>query len=446
MNGRLQLKDKLKVYSWMLFDWACQPIHTLIATFIFGPYFVQAVVDNPVEGQALIGMAVTVSGIVVAIFSPILGAVADQTQKRKPWILMFSVFFVISTFFLWFAEPNLENTFWVLLAYTIGFIAADFSTVFTNAMMPSLEKPEKLGKLSGAGWGLGYLGGLVSLIIMLSLFVEQENGLTLLGNNPALGLDPSEREGTRIVGPLTALWYVIFMIPFFVFVPDVKMTTPSQLDVKKAIGDLLLNIVNLRKQPSLGWFLVASMFYRDAMNGIFFFGGIYAAGVLEMNTVQLGIFGILAAATGTIGAYWGGALDSKYGSKFCISFMLGGLVIVTLVIFGLSRSEFYGIALDPKSYTPDIIFYIAGGLLGFVSGPIQSASRTLLVFLADERQITENFGLYALVGRATAFLAPALITWFTLASGSQQIGLVPIIILLLIGWYLLRFVNVKKRV
>ena len=99
MNGRLQLKDKLKVYSWMLFDWACQPIHTLIATFIFGPYFVQAVVDNPVEGQALIGMAVTVSGIAVAIFSPILGAVADQTQKRKPWILMFSVFFVISTFF-----------------------------------------------------------------------------------------------------------------------------------------------------------------------------------------------------------------------------------------------------------------------------------------------------------------------------------------------------------
>ena len=181
------MKNKLKVYSWMLFDWACQPIHTLIATFIFGPYFVQAVVEDPVEGQALIGMAVTVSGVVVAIFSPILGAVADQTQKRKPWIIMFSIFFIISTFSLWYAEPNLENTFWVLLAYTVGFIAADFSTVFTNAMMPSLEKPENLGKLSGAGWGLGYLGGLVSLIIMLALFVEQDNGLTLLGNNPALG-------------------------------------------------------------------------------------------------------------------------------------------------------------------------------------------------------------------------------------------------------------------
>ena len=194
------MKNKLKVYSWMLYDWACQPIHTLIATFIFGPYFVQAVAENPVEGQALIGMAVTVSGIVVAIFSPILGALADQTQKRKPWILLFSVFFVISTFSLWYAEPNLENTFWVLFAYTVGFIAADFSTVFTNAMMPSLEKPDKLGKLSGAGWGLGYLGGLVSLVIMLGLFVEQENGFTLLGSNPALGLDAADREGTRVVG------------------------------------------------------------------------------------------------------------------------------------------------------------------------------------------------------------------------------------------------------
>ena len=129
-----------------------------------------------------------------------------------------------------------------------------------------------------------------------------------------------------------------------------------------------------------------------------------------MNTVQLGIFGILAAATGTIGAYWGGALDSKYGSKFCISIMLGGLVIVTLVIFGLSRSEFYGFPLDPKSNTPDIIFYVAGGLLGFVSGPIQSASRTLLVFLADERQITESFGLYALLGELQRFwLQPLLL-------------------------------------
>ena len=114
--------------------------------------------------------------------------------------------------------------------------------LFGSENQRKLEKPEKLGKLSGAGWGLGYLGGLVSLVIMLALFVEQDNGLTLLGNNPALGLDPSEREGTRIVGPLTALWYFVFMLPFFIFVPDVKMVKPAQLNVIKAIRNLITNI------------------------------------------------------------------------------------------------------------------------------------------------------------------------------------------------------------
>ena len=204
--------ERIKIYSWMLFDWACQPIHTLIATFIFGPYFVSAVASNPVEGQALIGTAVTASGVIVAVFSPILGAMADQTQKRKPWIMFFSMFFLIATFSLWFAEPNMENTFWILLAYTIGFVAVDFSTVFNNSMMPSLVKPSNLGKLSGSGWGLGYLGGLVLLIIMLLLFVEQDNGLTLLGNSPIFGLDQEQREGTRIVGPLTAIWLSLIHI------------------------------------------------------------------------------------------------------------------------------------------------------------------------------------------------------------------------------------------
>ena len=438
--------ERVKIYSWMLFDWACQPIHTLIATFIFGPYFVSAVASNPVEGQVLIGTAVTASGVIVAIFSPILGAMADQTQKRKPWIMLFSMFFLLATFSLWFAEPNMENTFWILLAYTIGFVAVDFSTVFNNSMMPSLVKPSNLGKLSGSGWGLGYLGGLVSLIIMLLLFVEQDNGLTLLGNNPMFGLDPDQREGTRIVGPLTAIWYLIFIIPFFVFVPEAKLATVSKLDVMKALKDLLSNIINLKNDRNLAWYLISSMFYRDAMNAIFFFGGIYAAGVLEMSTVQLGLFGILAASTGTIGAYLGGIWDSKFGSKFCINIMLAGLLVVIIIIFGLTRSSFYGIQLDPTSNSADIIFYIAGGILGFVSGPIQSASRTLLVFLVDEKRLTESFGLYALVGRATAFLAPMLITWFTLASGSQQIGLIPIIVLLFIGWALLALVKIKKTI
>ena len=440
------MKNKLKVYSWMLFDWACQPFHTLIVTFIFAPYFAAFIVGNAKQGQELIGMAATIAGVIVAIFSPFLGSFADQTQKRKPWILIFSIVLILSTASLWFAEPKVENIIWVLVAYILGYIAVDFSTVFTNSMMPGLETNKNMGKLSGYAWGLGYIGGLISLILMLTLFISKDNGLTFIGIDPILGFDSSKNEGERIVGPITALWYFIFIMPFFIFVPEIKIGHSSEFSFKKAAKTLFSNIKALKGDKDLACFLLASMFYRDAMGAIFIFGGIYAKGVLGMSTIELGIFGILAATTGTFGAYLGGYLDSKYGPKFCITIMLGGLLIVVLVILGLSRESFYGLPLDPSSGTPDTIFYVAGGILGFVSGPIQSASRTFLVFLVDEKRITEGFGLYALVGRGTAWLAPALITLFTWLGGSQQTGLVPIVFLLFVGWYLLRFVNIKYKI
>ena len=440
------MKNKLKVYSWMLFDWACQPFHTLIVTFIFAPYFAAFIVGNAKQGQELIGMAATIAGVIVAIFSPFLGSFADQTQKRKPWILIFSIVLILSTASLWFAEPKVENIIWVLVAYILGYIAVDFSTVFTNSMMPGLETNKNMGKLSGYAWGLGYIGGLISLILMLTLFISKDNGLTFIGIDPILGFDSSKNEGERIVGPITALWYFIFIMPFFIFVPEIKIGHSSEFSFKKAAKTLFSNIKALKGDKDLACFLLASMFYRDAMGAIFIFGGIYAKGVLGMSTVELGIFGILAATTGTFGAYLGGYLDSKYGPKFCITIMLGGLLIVVLVILGLSRESFYGLPLDPSSGTPDTIFYVAGGILGFVSGPIQSASRTFLVFLVDEKRITEGFGLYALVGRGTAWLAPALITLFTWLGGSQQTGLIPIVFLLFVGWYLLRFVNIKYKI
>ncbi len=440
------MKNKLRVYSWMLFDWACQPFHTLIVTFIFAPYFATFIVGDAKQGQELIGMAATIAGVIVAIFSPFLGSFADQTQKRKPWVLVFSIVLIISTASLWFAEPKVENIMWVLVAYLLAYVAVDFATVFTNSMMPGLETNENMGKLSGYAWGLGYIGGLISLIIMLTLFIAKDTGLTFIGIDPIFGFDSSKNEGERIVGPITALWYFIFIMPFFIFVPEVKIAQSSEFSFKEAAKTLFSNFKALKEDKDLAYFLLASMFYRDAMGAIFIFGGIYAKGILGMSTVELGIFGILAAMTGTFGAYLGGYLDSKYGPKFCITIMLGGLLIVVLVILGLSRESFYGIPLNPSSASPDIIFYVAGGILGFVSGPIQSASRTFLVFLVDEKRITEGFGLYALVGRGTAWLAPALITLFTWLGGSQQAGLAPIIFLLFVGWYLLRFVTIKYRI
>lgn len=222
------------VASWVLFDWAAQPYFTLITTFVFAPYFATRLAENPVEGQALWGYATAAAGFVIAIFSPPLGAIADAAGRRKPWILVFSVVMVGASLALWYALPGAESAVALtLIAFGIGTIAVEFATVFTNAMMPDLVPPEKLGRLSGIGWATGYAGGLVSLVIAIGLLAaDPETGRTLFGLVPLFGLDPATFAGDRASGPLTAIWYAVFVLPLFLFTPD----TPRRMGLPRRSG------------------------------------------------------------------------------------------------------------------------------------------------------------------------------------------------------------------
>ncbi len=210
------------IFGWILFDWACQPVATLITTFIYAPYFASAVARSPAEGQALWGFAAAAAGIVIALTSPFIGAIADATGSRKPWIAAFGVLLVLGSIGLWFGKPGDPSTVMiVLVCFAIATIGFEFATVFNNAMMPSLVPPNKIGWLSGLGWATGYLGGLVSLAFaLLFLSTNPKTGLTLLGTPPAFGLDAAAREGDRFIGPLTAIWFIIFVLPLFLFTPD----------------------------------------------------------------------------------------------------------------------------------------------------------------------------------------------------------------------------------
>ncbi len=185
------------IAGWVLFDWAAQPFFTLIITFVYAPYFASAIAANPVEGQALWGFATAGAALMVALFSPILGAVADASGRRKPWIAGFGVLVVIGSSLLWFGKPGDASVIpLVLTAYAIGVIGIEFAGVFTNAMMPSLVPPERVGRLSGTGWATGYVGGLLSLILVLGFLAgNPHTGKTLLGVTPLFGLDPALREG-----------------------------------------------------------------------------------------------------------------------------------------------------------------------------------------------------------------------------------------------------------
>ena len=432
-----------KIWGWFFFDWASQPYNTLLLTFIFGPYITEVLGDGT-KAQATWGYGVAAAGLLIAVSAPFLGAIADRSGGRMGFIWLFSIFYVVGAAGLWIASPDSLNLFWVMAFFALGLIGMEMATIFTNAMLPDLGTRDEIGKISGSGWAFGYCGGVLSLVVMLTLFAESATtGKTLIGLDPIFGLDAEAREGTRAVGPLTALWYVVFMIPFFLWVREKKR--PDALPIGQAVAGawpaLKVSLKRLPSNQSLFAYLGSSMFYRDALNGMYVFGGIYAAGVLGWETVDVGIFGILAAVTGALFAWLGGKADTRYGPKPVITTSVAALTLISLGVIYISPTSVFGMSVAEGSALPSIAFYAMGAGIGAAGGVLQSASRTMLVRQADPTRITESFGLYALAGKATSFVAPLTIGLTTDITGSQQAGIAPVVVLLLIGLFLLWWVD-----
>ena len=442
---------KRGIWSWMLFDWAQQPFHTLIITFVFAPYFASAVASDPARGQELWGYAAGVGGLLIALTSPVLGAIADATGPRKPWIFGFSLVGVVGCSLLWFAVPGMQGMTPIMLAIILALVGMEFAALFNNSMMPGLVPRAELGRLSGSSWALGYVGGLISLVIVLGLLAGQPtSGKTLLGIEPLFGLDTEAREGDRASGPLTAIWYVIFVLPMFLWTPDARRKPSIVGAVSRGLSELATTMRRLPSERSYFSFLMSSMFYRDALNALYSFGGIYAAGVLGWSIVQIGIFGLLANLTGAIGAWLGGRADQAFGPKWVVSVSIVILTLCCIVVISTTRTDvlFVTIAAQAnQSSLPDIVFYIAGAFIGAAGGSIQAASRTLLVDQVERDKVTEAFGLYALSGRATSFIGPLAIAFATglfasdafglSTEDAQRLGVTPIIVLFMAGLVLL---------
>jgi UMF1 family MFS transporter len=439
--------------SWMLFDWAVQPFYTLIITFLFAPYFANVVVGDGARGQTLWGYAAATAGLLIAAGSPFLGAMADGRGQRKPWIALFSIVLAAMMTSLWIATPAAPagTIFLVLLAFVIATACAEYTAVFTNAIMPSLVPQKELGRLSGAGWACGYFGGLVSLALVAGFMVPMgDTGKTLLGFEPLFSLDNAAREGDRMVGPLSAVWYLVFMIPFFLFVPD----NPHHAhDGRKPTAELWDTIRSLPENRNMLLFLAARMIYTDGLTAIFTLGGIYGAAVFGWGPLELGLFGIILTLVGAFGALVGGVIDDLVSAKAVI---VGALVILLAAALGIlsvdSTHVLFGIDVDPKvpgsapfSSTGERVFLVFAIVVGLVSAPVQASSRSLLARLAPPDKITQYFGLFAFSGKVTAFAAPFLVASLTALSGSQRVGMSAIALFLLAGIVLMTPVRSPAR-
>lgn len=438
----------------MLFDWAVQPFYTLILTFLFAPYFANVVVGNGPEGQSMWGYGAAVAGIFIALGSPFLGAFADGRGHRKPWIALFSIILAAAMTTLWIATPAApaSTIFVVLLAFVCATVCAEYTAVFTNAFMPSLAPQSELGRLSGAGWACGYFGGLASLFLVAGLIVPVDGtGKTLLGLSPLLNLDVVTREGDRIVGPLSAVWYLVFMIPFFLFVPDVKQK--REHDGRHPLAELWDTISHLPNNRDMLLFLVARMIYTDGLTAIFTFGGIYGASVFGWGPLELGLFGIVLTLVGAFGALLGGVIDDRVSAKFVIVSALIILVVGALGILSVDQNHvFFVVDVDPKaagsspfSSVGERIFLAFAVVVGIVSAPVQSSSRSLLARLAPPDRITQYFGLFAFSGKVTAFMAPLLVALVTTVTQSQRLGMSAILLFLIIGIVLMMQVRSPAR-
>lgn len=439
--------SRLAILGWVLFDWACQPYFTLIMTFIYAPYFASAIVGDAARGQSLWGFATAAAGIVIALTSPVLGAVADATGRRKPWIATFGVLIVVGASTLWVGKPGDASTILpVLAAFAVGSLGVEYATVFNNTMMPLLVPREKIGSLSGLGWAMGYVGGMISLIFALGFLAENpETGRTLLGYAPIFGLDAAAREGERAIGPLTALWFVVFVIPLFLFTPDGKRGKKLLPAIRHGLGSLGATIREARRHRDLGYFLLANMIYTDGLLALFAFGGIYGAGTLGWGTIELGLFGILLTITGTFGAYFGGRLDDRIGAKTVV---LGSLVILIVCCAGIlsvSRDTIlFWVHVTPSSSGDGLfasaserLYMALGGLIGMAAGPLQASSRTLLVRLSPADRLAQFFGLFALSGKLTSFMGPFLVATVTALTASQKAGVSVLVLFFLAGGTLL---------
>ena len=463
MNQNLSLAgtpaaSPLGYYSWAFGQAARDPFYIMVVIYIFFPYFSAVVVGDPVRGQSLIGYINASVGFVLAATILFLGAIADTVGRRKPWILVTYGTIAIGGFLLWWVKPGSEG---LSLYSSVGLIfiimvAFAYAEVFHNAMLPSITPAERAGEVSGLAYALGNFGAVSMMVFVLFAFaLPGVQDWPFLPEQPLLGIDHSLNEHDRIVGPISSIWLVIFILPVLLFTPDglsrgVTWREAAQTGIKE-VATTLRQLI--KHYSNIAVYLVARMLFNDGMVGVLIFGGVYAAGNFGWETITLLIFGLTTSVSAMIGAYLGGRLDDRLGSMRTLKVSIFGSATLLVVLTSITPETLFFVI--PASDEPVWAFpyfrtlaelaYIATNqafALFFVTG--LSASRTLMAKISPPEMATQFFGLYGLSGSITAFLAPLLVAVVTDITQSQRIGFASLVMLIVVGGLMLGLVREEQ--
>ncbi len=412
-----------KAWAWACYDFANSAFPTVVMTFVIAAYFARGIAPDAATGQAQWGWMQTAAGVVIALASPLLGAIADAGGRRRRMLGLCTVVMVVATACIWFAKPQPDYALWALVCVGIGTVAFELGTVFYNAMLPQVATAANLGRISGLAWGLGYAGGLLCLLLGLVLLVRPD---------PALfGLDRGAQEHVRATALLVALWIAAFGWPVLLALPDPAGPKPPLLAAARAgLAESARIIRGLPKNPVLLRFLLARLFYTDGLNTLFAFGAIFAAGSFGFSFEEILLFGMALNVTAGLGAAGFGLVEDRLGSRTTVLVALVALTLISALLLVVeSKAAFWGLAMA----------------LGIFFGPAQAASRTLMARLAPPEEAAAHFGLFALSGRVTGFIGPAVLAAVTEATMNQRAGMATVLVFLALGAAILVSVPEPKR-
>jgi len=406
-----------KIFNFALYDFANSAFTTIIITFIFSTYFAKQIAPNPVLGQSYWGWTIGITGVVVALIGPLLGTIADKKNYTEFFIKIFTIICISLTCLLWFSKPSEKYLIYTLFIVGLANIFYELSLIFYNSTLKKISESNNLGKSSGFSFALGYIGGIIVLIICITIFIDNDS--------LPFGLSKENSENVRATSILVAFWYLIFSMPFLF---NLKKTNKNEIEKKINYTKNFKELIWDKGLNNIGKFLLARMLYADGLNAIIIMGGIFAVGVFSLEIKDLLVLSVLMNITAFIGAIVGGYANDRFSSKSVIIFSLIGVILSSSIILFLKSK---------------IIFLFFASINGFFIGTVQSASRVFMTKSIDENNQASGFGLFALSGKLTSFIGPLLVSTITYISNSQKIGFSSAIALLFIG--LLVLLKVKKN-